>query len=96
MVVNSKINAEILNQTVNNNEYMNQGDFNNANIPEFNNVTNPMLNDSNVYYQSDKRSGGDNTSSFPVMAPHGVPSPNHGWNSQFTSNQNQNTRTAYA
>ncbi len=84
----------MLNQTVNKNEYINQEDFNNENIPEFSNVTNPMLNDSNVYYQSDRRSGGDNTSSFPVMAPHGVPSPNHGWNSQFASNQN--TRTTYA
>jgi len=94
MIVNSRINEQMLNQTANKNEYINQEDFNNENIPEFSNVTNPMLNDSNVYYQSDRRSGGDNTSSFPVMAPHGVPSPNHGWNSQFASNQN--TRTTYA
>ncbi len=94
MIVNSKINAEMLNQTVNNNEYINQQDFNNENIPDFQNVTNPMLNDTNVYYQSDRQSGSENKTSFPVMAPHGVPSPNHGWNNQFINNPN--TRNVYA
>ena len=71
------------------NEYVNADDFNNnKQVPEFTNVTNPIMNDTNFYYSDNNGTGQEsNTTSFPVMSPHGVPSPmNQTWNS---SNRNR-------
>ena len=57
-------------------------------IPDLTNVTNPMMNDTNFYYQSDNQNNNNDSgrTSFPVMTPHGVPTSNQNWNNQFSNN----------
>ncbi len=57
-------------------------------IPEFTNVSNPMMHDTNFYYQQTDGSNNPNKTSFPIMSPHGVPSSNQSWNKQFSHNRN--------
>ena len=78
-----KQNSEYTPNQFVNEEFSNDMQQSKHEIPEFSNVSNPMMNDTNYYYQQEDGSN-PNKTSFPIMSPRGVPSSNQSWNKQFS------------